>query len=578
MDIKKSITATLAATAVASAATGAAILKSKRICPVCELKKIAARSKLTQKSQGEYNNGAALTPPMGWSGWNLFGKDINENIIKEMAEAMVQSGMVEAGYNYLNIDDCWQASERDINGRLQYNKLTFPSGIKALSEFATSKSMKLGLYSCNGSYTCENYPGSLRHEAVDADTMASWGVEYFKYDYCHNEEISYKAPQITSVTISKNDTTAKIIAKLKPSQLTLSGQAKLAKKAKLATGEYIVGLDSNLGKCSFEIQAEQAGEYVLTIGARKQSFDEKFMIVKINADQSIHMYASKIRTLITGNKENYLQTIIKLEQGVNVFEITNPVGSSKDSAAVQYKLMGQELKRATKQYANENGTQEKPIVYSICEWGQNEPHIWGSEAGNLWRTTHDIGANWNSIVKIYEQNVVLSQYATKGGWNDPDMLEVGNGEMSHEENKAHFSLWCMMAAPLILGNDVRAFIKADGSIDHSNKIYQILTNKQMIAIDQDELGVQCKLMSKGAIDVLVKPLADAKVAVCVFNKGEKAISKQIDFHEVANLGYVNLAKKSNYTISEVWSGEVTQDVTKVTAKVEKHGVVVYIVQ
>lgn len=578
MNSKKVIISSVVGTAVASSIAGAAVLKSKRICPICELKKLSARSKLTQKAQGDYNNGAALTPPMGWSSWNLFGKNIDEKVIKEMAQAMVDSGMVEAGYNYLNIDDCWQASERDINGKLQYNKLTFPNGIKSLSEFANSKSMKLGLYSCNGTYTCENYPGSLRHEAIDADTMASWGVEYFKYDYCHNEEISYKAPQITSITVSTNDADAKIIADFKPSELTLSGQAKIAKKSKLATGEYIVGLDSNLGKCSFEVQVDQDGEYVLTVGARKQSFDEKFMIVNINGEQNIHMYAPKIRTLITGNKENYLQTVVELKEGINYFEITNPVGSSKDSAAVQYKLMGQELKRATKQYAKENAVEEKPIVYSICEWGVNKPHVWGSEAGNLWRTTVDIGANWASIVGIYEKNSALSQYATKGGWNDPDMLEVGNGKMSYEENRSHFSLWCMMAAPLILGNDVRAFIKSDGSIDEINKIYQILTNKQMIAIDQDELGIQCEVMQKGIVDVLVKPLVDGKVAVCIFNKGEKSTKKEIDIKDIANLGYVNLSNKATYNVFNVWNNTIEEKATKLTAKVEKHGVVVYIVQ
>ncbi|MFI3142122.1 MAG: alpha-galactosidase [Clostridia bacterium] len=578
MDIKKTIAISAAAAVTTGAVAGTTVLKMKRICPLCEVKKLAARKKFTQKAQGEYNNGTCLTPPMGWSCWNLFNKNIEENMIKEMADAMVQSGMLEAGYNYLNIDDCWQASERDIHGALEYNKLTFPNGIKSLATYANDRGLKLGLYSCNGSYTCENYPGSLRHEAIDADTMASWGIEYFKYDYCHNEEISYKAPQITSVTVSTADTSADVIADFKPSELKLSGQAKIAKKAKLKTGEYMVGLDSNLGKCNFEVTAPKAGQYILTIGARKQSYDEKFMIVNLNGEDKIHMYAPKIRTLITGNKENYLQTTVSLKEGVNSFEITNPVGSKKDSAAVQYKLMGQELKRASKQYAEKTGEIEKPIVYSICEWGVNSPHLWGSEAGNLWRTTHDIGANWASILGIYEFNSTLYKYATKGGWNDPDMLEVGLGSLTYEENKSHFSLWCMMAAPLILGNDIRAFIKADGSIDTSNKVYQILTNKDLIAIDQDELGMQCRVESHGTVDVLVKPLADAKVAICVFNKGNSKTEKDVKLDEIANLGYVHLPKKDAYTVKDAWSGEVVDGLATITAKPEKHGVCVYIVE
>ena len=120
--------------------------------------------------------------------------------------------------------------------------------------------------------------------------------------------------------------------------------------------------------------------------------------------------------------------------------------------------------------------QEKKILYSICEWGWNKPWKWGGTAGNIWRTTGDIQPNWASVMGIYEFNVRLDKYARPGAFNDPDMLEVGNGNLTFDENKAHFTLWSMMAAPLILGNDVREFIKEDGTVDKDNKILQILTN------------------------------------------------------------------------------------------------------
>ena len=210
---------------------------------------------------------------------------------------------------------------------------------------------------------------------------------------------------------------------------------------------------------------------------------------------------------------------------------------------MQYANMGRELKRATKKYAEEKGTEEKPIVFSICEWGLNQPWKWGRQAGNLWRTTPDIKPIWVSVLGIYEATVRLQKYSAKGGWNDPDMLEVGNGDLTHEENKSHFSLWCMMNAPLILGNDIREFIKEDGTVDTENKVYQILTNKAMIGINQDKLGVQCKRVRTGIVDVLVKPLEGSKMALCVFNKGTKEAEKALNLKSFANEGILNLPKK-----------------------------------
>ena len=171
-----------AATAAAAATTAAAVgMKTKKFCPLCEAKRLLHKVCINEKSEQGYDNGVALTPPMGWSSWNLFASKINEDLIKEIADAMKNSGLLEAGYEYVNIDDCWQCSERDEKGRLQCDKATFPHGMRALSEYVNSRGLKLGLYSSNGTHTCEDYPASLRHEAVDADSLAEWGIEYFKW-------------------------------------------------------------------------------------------------------------------------------------------------------------------------------------------------------------------------------------------------------------------------------------------------------------------------------------------------------------------------------------------------------------
>ena len=129
------------------------------------------------------------TPPMGWNSWNTFGKDIDEKLIRQVADKLKESGLAESGYQYLIIDDCWSLRKRDKNGRLVANPEKFPSGIKALSDYIHSKGLKFGMYSCCGNLTCAGYPGSYEHEFTDAATFAQWGVDYLKYDYCYQSKL-----------------------------------------------------------------------------------------------------------------------------------------------------------------------------------------------------------------------------------------------------------------------------------------------------------------------------------------------------------------------------------------------------
>ncbi len=549
--------------------------KTKKHCPLCAAKSILNKTRLSQSADTGYNNGVALTPPMGWSSWNLFATKINEDLIKEIADAMDKSGLREAGYNYVNIDDCWQASSRDENGKITWDRATFPSGIPSLVEYVNSKGMKLGIYSSNGTHTCEDYPASLRHECVDADTFASWGIEYFKYDFCHNKSISSKAPKVCLIELSRLGEGAFKICK--PSETNLKGLARTVKDddKKNESREYIDGISSRSGSFSITVDAPEYGEYAVTFTVKKEKDDEKFLRITVNSLDEYHVYSTKVRT---EDGVRRVQQVVTLEKGRNELIFDNPVGSKMDSAAMQYKLMGRELKRATKEFAEKKGTVQKPIVFSLCEWGLNKPYKWGMEAGNLWRTTPDIKPFWVSVLGNYEVNVRLDKYSDIGAWNDPDMLEVGNGKLTYDENKAHFSLWCMMCAPLILGNDIRKFILPDGTADKNNKVYKILTNKKMIAINQDRLGVQCKRIKRGLVDVLVKPLENSAVAVCVFNKGTKEASTEINLNKIANLGFVNLEKKSNYSVYDVWEDKAFESKETVSAKTTKHGVKVYIIK
>ena len=528
-------------------------------------------AKLNLPEAAPYGN-AAETPPMGWSSWNTFRNRVSEALVLEVAEAMEKSGLAEAGYRHLNVDDCWQSSLRDANGRLQADLVTFPSGMPALVRQVNARGLKLGLYSSNGTLTCEELPASLGREALDARTMADWGVEYFKYDFCHNEAIPMRAPCIEKLAVSALGSGRETYYRVEDA--ALEGGAVIVEDDRLETGKYVAGLSFGGGAITFrDVAAAEDGLYAITLCIRKKSHSRKFAVIEING-----AYAADIVVPPTWamTKEGRAQLLLPLRKGANTVRIYNPIASPIDSAAYQYAKMGRELKRATAEHAAATSLPEKKITYSICEWGFHLPWKWGRGAGNLWRTTPDIKAFWASIVGIYELNVRLADYAGPGGWNDPDMLEVGNGGLNFEENRAHFTLWCMMAAPLILGNDVRTFLRRDGTPDTANAAWQIVTNKDVIAIDQDPLGAQCRRMwTNGTQDVLLKPLAGGDVAVCFFNKASETKPFSLRMNTVAAKDYVNLPFSDAYEARELWSGRAVEVTDELRCTVAPHGVKVF---
>ena len=290
---------------------------------------------------------------------------------------------------------------------------------------------------------------------------------------------------------------------------------------------------------------------------------QKLLVAKVNGIK--HIY--ELPQQKPFNNTARFQQIVRLHKGVNTVELSNPVTCRADSTALQYYKMGQALKKATAQVALERGEEQKPITFSICEWGFNKPYKWGAKAGNLWRTTPDIRPIWVWIVMLYRHTAKLYKYSGAGGWNDPDMLEVGNGNLTYEQNKSHFSLWCMLNAPLILGNDLRT-VKQD--------VLDIVTNRNLIAINQDQLGKQAKLVKKGRVDILAKPLEGGKTAICVFNRkrGKKKVT--VDLNKIADDKYVNMNHKNSYELVEQWTGETLQCSGKFKCEVAGYGVKVYV--
>ncbi|MEV6611658.1 hypothetical protein [Kutzneria sp. NPDC051319] len=200
----------------------------------------------------------------------------------------------------------------------------------------------------------------------------------------------------------------------------------------------------------------------------------------------------------------------------------------------------------------------RPILYSLCDWGQENVWTWGAGVGNSWRTTGDINASFGSMLSIFHANAALAGYAGPGGWNDPDMLEIGNG-MSATEDRTEFSLWAEMAAPLVAGTNIARA---------SSTTLSILSNKAVIAVDQDSLGKQGRLVSSaGGHDVMTKPLANGDVAVVLFN--ETGSTATI----ATTTGAVGKTGASRYTLTDLWTGATSTTTGAISASIPAHGTV-----
>src|SRR6185437_9428042 len=352
-------------------------------------------------------NKLAATPPMGWNSWNHFAEKVDDATIRATADALVSSGLRDAGYIYLNIDDTW-AGKRDANGVMHPNE-KFPD-MKALADYVHSKGLKLGIYSGPGPKTCAGYEGSLGHEEQDAQTYAQWGIDYLKYDWCQ------QPPQ-------------------------------------------------------------------------------------------------------------------------RVEDMKNAYAKMHDALA-------------------KTG---RPIVLSLCQYGWHKVWEWGpSVGGNLWRTTGDITDRYNSMAEIGFNQNGLEKFAGPGHWNDPDMLEVGNGGMNEDEYRTHFSLWAMLAAPLIMGNDLTRM---------TPYTVEILTNREVIAVDQDPLGKQgFRVAQEGSFEVWMKPMSDGSKVVGLFNRQRTA--------EQITANFAQIGIRGEATVRDLWlKKDVGTFKDSYSAYVPPHGVV-----
>ena len=411
-------------------------------------------------------------------------------------------------------------------------------------------------------------PASLGNEELDAKTIASWGVEYWKYDFCHHQNLSGSVPIIEYIDLNQRGQRSQY--KLLPHHAKFTGRARVVKCKDLESKKGIGYLNHGAGTATFTVDIEEGGWYVMTIHTHKNLLNRKqYLQVIVNGK----LYEAHFPAGRSFTPEARLQIEIELKRGENAIKLQNPVVSMADSSYVCYKRMGDALREATKSWSAYTRQEEKPITYSICEWGMAHPWNWGVKAGNMWRTTMDIFPKWGSIVHIYNRTIKLYEFASPGHVNDPDMLEVGNGKLTVEENKSHFALWCMMAAPLVLGNDIRLLL--DGS-KKSSVILDILTNKSLILVDQDPLVKPAKKVAKqGSVDIIARPLANGDTALCFFNKGGKPKPVEFSIDSLKDDKYLDFKRSgTGYEIHDLFTGDRIRHDT-LSISVPKHGVKVY---
>ena len=394
-----------------------------------------------------------LTPPMGWNSWNCFAGAVSAERVKSAADAMVQSGLINHGWTYINVDDFWQnnrdsmfGSFRDARGNVVPNA-RFPD-MKGLADYIHNLGLKAGLYSSPGPWTCGGCTGSFDHERQDAAIYAKWGFDYLKYDWC-----SY-LPEMESVR---------------------------------------------------------------------------------------------------GNPTNYPASAKSWSGGLlaNYSALQKPYAMMHDALAAQ----------------------NRDIVFSLCQYGMGNVWEWGNQVGgNCWRTTGDITDTWKSMSGIGFRQDKAAPFAKPGNWNDPDMLivgEVGWGNLhptrlTPDEQYTHISLWCLLAAPLLIGCDMT---KLD------DFTLNLLENDEVLAVDQDELGKAATCVIKdGDVRIYEKELADGGRAIGFFNLSTTVA--KLDF-----TGFTKLNLSGKQTVRDLWR---QQDVATIDAAknplpltIPAHGVLLY---
>ena len=533
-------------------------------------------------------------PAMGWNSWNAFGSENSEKLTLEMAEKFIELGLKDAGYSYIVLDDgCYRRVRLDE--RLTNDRERFPSGFKALADKLHSMGLKFGMYNDIGTHLCGGSAvGTCGHEEIDAQTYAEWDIDFIKVDNCYypwddatfgnRDNIRFTtAPAIKEIRIYDGDT---LLADIPADRGEITGK----------------GVVLNDGAAMHISTTDGAGPNETPVGPQSGE-----LVFTVNAPEDGAYYVEVVyKTGRDNDMGEWLQIAVDAEV---VFDDLTEQQSPKEFTASEKIPVtlkkGQNRLRFMNHRRQENtlwsysrfrecltaAAPSKEILLSVCEWGKTQPQNWAYKAGNSWRIMNDITfrvgspgkpgyGEWESgyttsITDQYDKAVIMDEFSgLDKGWNDPDMMIIGLEGLDETMNRTHFTMWCMLNSPLMLGLDLR-------DVKVGDPIHRIITNKEVIALNQDALGVQAKRVFSTAadkepdrehirnhdrVDVLAKPLSDGSIAVSFFNLSghEWPEEVSIGFERIAEMlgrkmkNSEKFVRAGAYEARNLWTGETVR--------------------
>ena len=500
-------------------------------------------------------------PPMGWNSWNAFGTNNNEALTREMADALVRLGLDKLGYRYVVLDDgCYENSR--VDGRLAANAERFPSGFPAMAAYIHERGLKFGMYNDVGSNLCSGaYVGTCGHEDVDAKSYAEWDIDFLKVDNCYylwdnatfsdgkNARYVY-APAIRSVRIAGEGFSQDFSA----ADGVLLGERAAIRNGCVTdigtfdgTGPAASPVGDRSGEFALEVTVPSAGTYTMSLeyATAKEEGQGSWLQVAVGFGPDAVVFDGFVPETPGSTVFRRTDIALPLAAGCNTVRLMNH--RRQENTLCSYATLLSEINKAMPGH---------DIFLSLCEWGKTQPQNWGYKVGDSWRILNDItfrvgrdgdpgyGA-WKddytpSVTSQYNKAVIMDGFAgLDRGWNDPDMLMIGMNGLSETQCRTHMTMWCMLNAPLMLGLDLRR-------VEVGDWIFNIIADRDLIALNQDPLGVQAKRVSStithenescritenadrtyltdiNRVDILVKPLADGSAAVSFINVSEKTM-------------------------------------------------------
>ena len=540
-------------------------------------------------------------PVMGWNSWNAFGSGNTERLTKDMADALVELGLAQLGYQYVVLDDGCYKSER-VDGKLSNEAMKFPGGFKALADYVHAKGLKFGMYNDIGTNLCAGAAvGTCGHEMTDARSYMDWGVDFLKVDNCYYlwDNATFSDAANVKYVYTPNIRSVRIVGDAYDVSFQAVTDGILTGRSGEKRDTYVTGIGTIDGtgpqpspvgtqssELEFRVNVPKTGDYLVYVTyatGQEDCVGSWLQIAVGNKKQSRIFYDDFLQ--LTESAEEFRESDgipVSLEKGENCLRFMNHRRQENTLNSYAKLLEGLNLVNPG-----------HDVILSICEWGKTQPQNWGYKVGDSWRILNDItfcvGADgdpgtgsWSddytaSVTSQYNKAVIMDEYAgLDKGWNDPDMLMVGMNGLTDVMCKTHFSMWCMMNAPLMLGMDLRRVKKGDG-------IWKIISNKELIALNQDSLGIQAKrvfcslnpekpdtsyIVDNNRVDILAKPLADGSLALSFINlsgerKGEYRVNAMDLIRKIGDkmINQDTFAQAEEYRVLDLWSEQVTVNAT-----------------